>query len=72
MQRWGNPPTWGDARRIIFKPEDYAGATADMGDALCPDGEQELPGLQDQVHGGPDAAATTSIASGLQDGLSSA
>jgi hypothetical protein len=48
------------------------GATADLGDAHCPDGEQELPGLEDEVHGGPDAAAATSIASGLEDGLSSA
>jgi hypothetical protein len=47
-------------------------ATADLGDAHCPDGEQELPGLEDEVHGGPDAAAATSIASGLEDGLSSA
>jgi hypothetical protein len=36
------------------------------------DGDQELPGLEDEVHGGPDAAAATSIASGLEDGLSSA
>jgi hypothetical protein len=47
-------------------------ATADQGDAHCPDGEQELPGLEDEVHGGPDAAAATSVASGLEDGLSSA
>jgi hypothetical protein len=47
-------------------------ATADLGDAHCPDGEQELPGLEDEVHGGPDAAVATSIASGLEDGLSSA
>ena len=36
------------------------------------DGDQELPGLEDEVHGGPDAAAATTIASGLEDGLSSA
>jgi len=36
------------------------------------DGEQELPGLEDEVHGGSDAAAATSIASGLEDGLPSA
>jgi hypothetical protein len=36
------------------------------------DGEQELPGPEDEVHGGPDAAVGTSIASGLEDGLSSA
>ena len=46
--------------------------TADLGDAHCLDGEKELPGLEDEVHGGPDAAAATSIASGLEDGLSSA
>ena len=46
--------------------------SADLGDAHCPDGEQELPGLEDEVHGGPDAAVATSIASGLEDGLSSA
>jgi hypothetical protein len=34
--------------------------------------DQELPGLEDEVHGGPDAAVATSIASGLKDGLSSA
>jgi hypothetical protein len=48
------------------------GQSADLGDAHCPDGEQELPGLEDEVHGGPDAAAATSLASGLQDRLSSA
>jgi hypothetical protein len=42
------------------------------GDAHCADGEQELPGLEDEVHGGPDAAAATSIAPGLKSGLSSA
>jgi hypothetical protein len=36
------------------------------------DGEQELPGLEDEVHGGPDAAAAASIASGLNDRLSRA
>jgi hypothetical protein len=36
------------------------------------DADQELPGLEDEVHGGPDAAAATSIASGLEDGLASA
>jgi hypothetical protein len=44
---------------------------ADLGDAHCPDGEQELPGLEDEGHGGPDAAAATSMASGLKDRLSS-
>ena len=44
--------------------------SADLGDAHCPDGEQVLPGLEDEVHGGPDAAVATSIASGLEDGLS--
>jgi hypothetical protein len=48
------------------------GTTADLGDAHYPDGEQELPGLEDEVHGGPDAAVGTSIASGLEDGLSRA
>ena len=48
------------------------GQFADLGDAHCPDGEQELPGLEDEVHGGPDAAVATSIASGLEGGLSSA
>jgi hypothetical protein len=48
------------------------GQSADLGDAHCPDGEQELRGLEDQVHGGPDAAAATNIPSGLEDGLSSA
>jgi hypothetical protein len=48
------------------------GAIADLGDAQCPDVDQELPGLEDEVHGEPDAAAATSIASGLEDGLSSA
>jgi hypothetical protein len=47
------------------------GQLADLGDAHFPDGEQELPGLEDEVHGGPDAAAATSIASGLEDRLSS-
>ena len=47
------------------------GQSADLGDAHCPDGEQELPGLEDEVYGGPDAAAATNIASGLEDGLSS-
>jgi hypothetical protein len=46
------------------------GQSAELGDAHCPDGEQELPGLEDEVHGGPDAAAATSIASGLEGGLS--
>jgi hypothetical protein len=48
------------------------GQFAHLGDAHCPDGEQELPGLKDEVHGEPDAAVATSIASGLEDGLSSA
>ena len=48
------------------------GAIRRPGRRLCPDGEQELPGLEDEVHGGHDASATTSIASGLEEGLSSA
>jgi hypothetical protein len=48
------------------------GQSADLGDAHCPDGEQELPGPEDEVHGGPDAAVGTRIDSGLEDGLSSA
>jgi hypothetical protein len=48
------------------------GQFADLGDAHCPDGEQELPGLENEVHGGPDADVGTSIASGLEDGLSNA
>ena len=36
------------------------------------DGDQELPGLEHEVHGGTDAAVATSIASGLEDGLASA
>jgi hypothetical protein len=48
------------------------GQSANMGDAQYPDGEQELPGLEDEVHGGPDADVATGIASGLEDGLSSA
>jgi hypothetical protein len=48
------------------------GQSADLGDAHCPDGEQALPGLEDEVHGGPDAAVGTIIALGLEDGLSSA
>jgi hypothetical protein len=48
------------------------GESADLGDAHCPDGEQEFPGLEDEVHGGPDAAVGTSIAAGLENRLSSA
>jgi hypothetical protein len=48
------------------------GQSANMGDAQYPDGEQELPGLEDEVHGGPDGAVATSMASGLKGGLSSA
>jgi hypothetical protein len=48
------------------------GQSADLGDAHCPDGEQELPGLEDEVHGGPDGDVATSKASGLEVGLSSA
>jgi hypothetical protein len=48
------------------------GQSADMGDAHCQDGEQELPGLEDEVHGGPDAAVGTSIGSDFEGGLSSA
>jgi hypothetical protein len=33
-------------------------------------GEQELPGLENEVHGRLDAAAGKSLASGLEDGLS--
>jgi hypothetical protein len=47
------------------------GQSADLADAHCPDGEQNSPGLKDEVHGGPDATAATSTASGLEDGLSS-
>jgi hypothetical protein len=47
------------------------GATADLGDAHCHDGEQELPGLEDEVHGGPDGDVATDVASGLEGGLSS-
>jgi hypothetical protein len=36
------------------------------------DGDQELPGLEDEVHGGADGDVATSIASGLEEGLSSA
>jgi hypothetical protein len=46
------------------------GQFADLGDAHCADGEQELPGLEDEVHGGPDADVATSIPSGLEVGLS--
>jgi hypothetical protein len=48
------------------------GQFADLSDAHCQDGEQELPGLEDEVHGGPDAAVATSIASDLEVGPSSA
>jgi hypothetical protein len=48
------------------------GQSADVVDAHYPDGERELPGLEDEVHGGPDAAVGTDIASGLEDGPSSA
>jgi hypothetical protein len=48
------------------------GQSADLGDAHFPDGKQQLPGLEDEVHGRPDADVATSIASGLEDGLSSA
>jgi hypothetical protein len=34
------------------------------------DDEQELPGLEDEVHGGPDAAAGQSLASVREDGPS--
>jgi hypothetical protein len=57
---YGNEPT---------RREFSDAATADQGDAHCQDGEQELPGLEDEVHGGPDAAVETSIASGLEGGL---
>jgi hypothetical protein len=42
---------------------------ADLGDDHCPDVEQQLSGLEYEVHGGPAAAAATSIASGLEGGL---
>jgi hypothetical protein len=42
--------------------------TADLGDVHCPDGEQELPGLEDEVHGGPDADVGTSIARAWKTG----
>jgi hypothetical protein len=48
------------------------GQSANMGDVQYPDGEQELPGLEDEVHGGPEADVATSIASDLEDGLSNA
>jgi hypothetical protein len=48
------------------------GQSANMEDAHCQDGKQQLPGLEDEVHVGPDADVATSIASGLEDGLSSA
>jgi hypothetical protein len=48
------------------------GQYADLRDALGPDGEQQLPGLEDEVQGGPDAAAATSIASGLEGWLPTA
>jgi hypothetical protein len=48
------------------------GESADLRDAHGPDGDQELPGLEDEVHGGHEVAVATSIASGLEDGLSSA
>ena len=48
------------------------GQSADQGDAHRPDGDQELPGLEDEVQGGPDGAVATNIASGLKDRLSSA
>jgi hypothetical protein len=48
------------------------GQSTDLGDAHCQDGEQELPGLEDEVHGGPDADVATNIASGLEVGLPSA
>ena len=56
----------------LRRPRVAMGQPTDVGDAHCPDGEQELPGLDDEVHGGPDAAVATSIASGLEDGPSSA
>jgi hypothetical protein len=46
--------------------------TADLGDAHFPNGEQEFPGLEDEVHGGSAAAVATNIASDLEDVLSSA
>jgi hypothetical protein len=48
------------------------GQSADLGDAHCQDGEQELPGLEDEVQGGPDAAVMISMAPGLEEGVSSA
>jgi hypothetical protein len=60
---YGNEPT----RRVCSDA-----ATADQGDAHCPDGEQELPGLEDEVHGGPAADVATGIGLGQEDGLSSA
>jgi hypothetical protein len=42
--------------------------SADLGNAHCPDGEQELPGLEDEVHGGPDADVGTSIARAWKTG----
>jgi hypothetical protein len=69
-------PAWRQALPCTLACLRHAGEAmgqfAYLGDAHCPDGEQDLPGLEDEVHGGPDAAAATSIASGLEDGLSSA
>jgi hypothetical protein len=48
------------------------GARVDEAIGSPQDGDQELPGLEGEVHGGPDADVGTSIASGLEDGLSSA
>ncbi len=56
----------------ITRSECSDGQSTDLGDAERPDGEQELPGLEDEVHGGPDAEVATSIAAGLEGGLSSA
>jgi hypothetical protein len=69
-------PAWRQALRCPLASLRHARVAvmqaADLGDAHCPDGEQQLPGLEDEVHGRPDAAVETSIASGLEDGLSSA
>jgi hypothetical protein len=48
------------------------GAIRRPGGRPLPGWREELPGLEDEVHGGPDADVGTSIASGLEGGLSSA
>ena len=59
-------------RVLVFGPERFDDFLLLAVDPAGQDGEQELPRLEDEVHGGSDAAAATSIASGLEDGLPSA